>query len=366
MFDALPGSVLVVHVLPYPLSTKEVIRDPPSRRHLFFDEKIEVTVVWKISAKQADIETLLRFLELTLSAHATDAAPQGPSSAGAATNHDIFVQTQPAHKSTEILTLDTHVYTLWRITVHLKCPLARRLLRPAIYFTATLTPSTTHKPSVSKELTPFEPLPANILAPLNRTLDFSNAPIYLGEDKLNKLSPPQSSTHGTPIRGATRRAFPALQALGTTIRYVPTSERSLLLLALRLETSQHVAGTFTLKRVDARVPEAQIYSLQAAAAEADQAVREGRVAASSPESHPTLEPLNGISLPLALAAGDVIVWVYGLDAHPSGVLVEMEVSIALETGTKVEIRTEGVHEGFASLVKEGVGLGIVEGRGRDF
>ncbi|KAM3418577.1 hypothetical protein BST61_g4553 [Cercospora zeina] len=237
----------------------------PTRRNLFFDEQANILIVLKTTVKQDELHELLPYLDLVLAAHATDAVPQGSgNTASASGKHDLNSRTLGADSVDEVIMTEGHTYVVWRRQLHLSRPRAR-LQRPAIYFTANLRIAEKPQsvPSKPKEqlLKPFQPLPTNVLEPLAFGRPPGAADIYISESRITKVAPKPPNLTDTvkPIRGATRRAFPAVPAVFTRIRYSTLPDA--VIASLHLETSHIIAGTTTIHKADLSVMNADVKDL---------------------------------------------------------------------------------------------------------
>ncbi|CAK1355748.1 unnamed protein product [Cercospora beticola] len=237
----------------------------PARRNLFFDEQANILIVLKTTIKESEVRDILPYLDLILAAHATDAVPQGGgNTASASGKHDLNSRTLAADGFDDLVVTEEHTYVIWKQQLHLSRPRAR-LQRPAIYFTANLRiaeqlHSGSQRPK-EQLLKPFEPLPANVL----ESLAFSRAPgaadIYISESRITKVAPKPPNLTDTvkPIRGASRRAFPAVPAVFTRIRYSTLPDA--IIASLHLETSHVIAGTTTIHKADLNVTNADVKDL---------------------------------------------------------------------------------------------------------
>lgn len=219
-----------------------------------------------------------------LSAHATDAVPQGGGNAASASGkHDLDSKTLAADTYEQLVTVGDKAYVVWRPSLRLSRPRVR-LHRPAIYFTANLTIANENTRGLQgahpEYLKSFEPLPANVLEPLQFDPALKHTGLSLPESRITKVAPRAPRLHDAvkPIRGATRRAFPAVLALFTKIRY--SSLPDAVVASLHLETSRIIAGVVTISRVAVEV------------------------------SHAKVEHLTAFNLPLATQGGDETVVVY--------------------------------------------------------
>lgn len=248
------------------------------------DEQANVVLVLRTSEHEDRVREILPRLELVLSAHATDAVPQGSGNAASASGkYDLDSKTIAANTFEELVTVAEKTYIVWRPTLHLSRPRVR-LQRPAIYFTANLTfanESTKGSRGAQHDyLDSFEPLPANVLEPLQFDPALKNTDVSLPESRITKVAPRAPRLHDLvkPIRGATRRAFPAVPALFTKIRYSALPDA--IVASLHLETSQIIAGVVTVHYVAVEVANARV------------------------------EHLTDVNLPLATQGGDETVVVY--------------------------------------------------------
>ncbi|KAK4507696.1 hypothetical protein PRZ48_001431 [Zasmidium cellare] len=237
----------------------------PARRNLFFDEQASLLVVLKTSASEHEVRDILPNIELVLGAHATDAVPQGSGNAASAQGkHDLGSKSFPGSSYVDFVATEGRTYVIWKPTLHLSRPRAR-LQRPAIYFTANVTISSGGKGMSSvgqKEyLKSFEPLPSNVLEPLQFDPALHGSQVSLPESRITKVAP--KATHlkdaVKPIRGASKRAFPAVPAIFSKIRYSALPDA--MIASLHLETSHIIAGTVTITAVDLDVPQTKVEHL---------------------------------------------------------------------------------------------------------
>lgn len=140
-----------------------------------------------------------------------------------------------------------------------------RLQRPAVYFTASInltsTAANASRSDQSDVLNSFEPLPTNVLEPLQFDTALEGSEVYLPENRITKVLPTSASTKGDvkPIRGATKRAFPLVPALFTRIRYSTLPD--VMVASLHLEASQLVGGTIELQDVQLQVENTHVCRL---------------------------------------------------------------------------------------------------------
>jgi hypothetical protein len=235
------------------------------------DEKTSFQIVLRSSVSQDAARKLLPSLELTISAHATNAVPEGPGSAAAATGkHDIASTKSPATDDVELVTVKNHTYAIWKPTLHLVRPRVR-LHRPAVYFTATLGLNSSNSTSATTPtehyLPSFEPLPANVLEPLRHdpSLGALGRQIHVSETRVTKVSPSSSQLENTPrpLRGATKRAFPTVPAFFMRMGYSALPDA--VIASLYVEISPLITGEVRLDDVRIEVPGLAIESLNEAA-----------------------------------------------------------------------------------------------------
>nr|POE91157.1 hypothetical protein CFP56_75875 [Quercus suber] len=232
----------------------ENFRQAPSRRNLFLDERVRIIVVLKTSTSQPEIQQLLGNLTVTLAAHATDAIPQsqGSNAASASGKHDLTSITRNADDNVELVTSADNTFVVWKLDVHVVRPKAR-LQRPAVYFTANVVMRTENlgpaRKSGSAYLQAYEPLPANVLAPLHFDPALCDSKIHLSESRITKVAPtPRADDLLKPIRGASKRALPTMPALFTRIRFsaVPNA----VLASLHIEVPQVMAGAVHINDIE--------------------------------------------------------------------------------------------------------------------
>lgn len=219
----------------------------------------------KTSASEDEVRDLLPDIELVLGAHATDAVPQGNGNAASAHGkHDLGSRSFPASSYIDLVATENRTYVIWKPSLHLSRP-RTRLQRPAIYFTANVTVSSGGRgtgPVGRKEyLKSFEPLPSNVLEPLQSDPALHGSKVTLPESRITKVAPkaPHLKDAVKPIRGASKRAFPAVPALFSKIRYSALPDA--MIASLHLETSHIIAGTVTITAVDLDVPNAKVEHL---------------------------------------------------------------------------------------------------------
>ncbi|CAK3962170.1 hypothetical protein AC578_6057 [Lecanosticta acicola] len=243
----------------------EALSQVPMRRNLFFDEQANVFVILRTARPEEEVREVLPHLEFVLAAHATDAVPQGSGNAASASGkHDLNSKSFPAASFASVLSLEDTTYIIWKPILHLARPRAR-LQRPAIYFTVALTISNNVQkgPRQTQEeyLKSYEPLPVNILEPLQFDPALSRSNVYLPESRITKVAPkaPNLQDAVKPIRGASKRAFPAIPAIFSRIRYTVLADATIA--SLHLETSHVIAGTVTISDVKLSVPNAKVEHL---------------------------------------------------------------------------------------------------------
>jgi hypothetical protein len=271
------------------------------------------------------VRELLPSLEIVLAAHATDAVPQGTGNAASALGkHDITSAVIPAAEQKDFICVGDATFVVWKSTLHLTRPRAR-LQRPAVYFTANLAISrkalsSSHQPK-EEYLTPYEPLPANVLAPLNRVSEFKGKNICLPADKITKVAPkPLKRDEGVkPIRGTTKRAFPTLPALFTRLRFshLPDEVGA----SLHVEASPVIAGTFSVDRLKVEVPDADTQSNKLESA-----------------SFKALQAMADPHLPMQMHAGDETVLLYKVDTEaPTTLHVTIGARVKLDQGSETKL-----------------------------
>lgn len=268
------------------------------------DEKTSFQIVLRTSVPEETARGLLPSLDLTVSAHATNAVPEGPgNSAAASGKHDIASTKAPATDNVVLVTVKNHTYVIWKPTLHLVRPRVR-LQRPAVYFTANLgmrsSNSTTAPASEKQYLPSFEPLPANVLESLHHdpSLGSSAREIHVSETRVTKVSPSASQLEDNPrpLRGATKRAFPAVPAFFMRIGYSPLPDATIA--SLHVEISPLITGDVLLDDVRLELPGTVVQGLNEAiwpqrSKAGDEVVLLYRIERSSPEAASTA---NGMDL----------------------------------------------------------------------
>jgi hypothetical protein len=224
-----------------------------------------VLVVLKTPSSGDAVHAALPHLDLTLAAHATDAVPQASGHPAAASGkHDLSSQVIPARDAVEVIAVKDRTYVIWKTRLHLNRP-RTRLQRPAIYFTANINISHSNQKlsrrPKEKYLKSLEPLPENILEPLRFDPSMASSNVYLSESRITKVAPkaPNLADLMKPIRGATKRAFPAVPAIFTRIRYSTLPDT--IIASLHLETSPLIAGTVSITKAKLDVSSALVEDL---------------------------------------------------------------------------------------------------------
>lgn len=234
------------------------------------DEKIAFQVVLLTSITEDALQKLLPSLDLTISAHATNAVPEGPaSSATASGKHDIASTRVSASGDVYVADLKEHVYAVWKPTLHLTRP-RMRLQRPAVYFTANLNIKTGQAPPTpgpEKQYLPsFEPLPSNVLESLHHdpSLGTSGRQIHVSETRVTKVSPSASQLEDTarPLRGATKRAFPTVPAFFMRMGFSTMPDA--VIASLHVEISPLITGDLNVDDVGFEMPGMAVSSLNEA------------------------------------------------------------------------------------------------------
>ena len=110
-------------------------------------------------------------------------------------------------------------------------------------------------------MTPYEPLPANVLAPLRFDPAMAAYNDFISADLLTKGPPAAKDLYEglKPVRGASRRAFPIVPALFTRMRYSAIPDA--LIASLHVETSRLIPGTALIQSVDVEIPDAKVLDL---------------------------------------------------------------------------------------------------------
>ena len=236
----------------------------------FTDEKSSFQIVLRTSVPEDLARRLLPSLELTVSAHATNAVPEGPgNSAAASGKHDIASTKAPATSDVDVVCVKDRTYVIWKPTLHLVRPRVR-LQRPAVYFTANLgikSSSSAAAPASGKQYLPsFEPLPANVLESLHYdpSLGSSARQIHVSETRVTKVSPSASQLEDAPrpLRGATKRAFPAVPAFFMRIDYSALPDATIA--SLHVEISPLITGDVHLDDVRLELPGTEVTGLNGA------------------------------------------------------------------------------------------------------
>lgn len=212
---------------------------------------MHVLVILKTAQGEAELRHLLPSLELVLSAYATDAVPQGAGNAASASGkHDLVSKSFSGSSFVDLVSVGDNAYVIWKPSLPLSRPNAR-FQRPAIYFTATIKMglgNVSHSPKHEKEyLKTYESLPENILEPFQHDPVLCQSNIYLSETRITKIAPkaPIVGSVMKPIRGASKRAYPAVPALFTKIRFSALPDATIV--SLHVETSRLIAGVRILK-----------------------------------------------------------------------------------------------------------------------
>jgi len=312
------------------------------------DEQAAVFIVLTAVSSENELRHLLPSLEVSLDAHATDAVPQGTGNAASASGkHDI---TSKAIKGADgdIAATGDRIYVVWKSTLHLTRPRAR-LQRPAVYFTANVTLSSvaiaSSQQSLTEYLIPYEPLPGNVLAALNRTPEFRNENVYLSEDRINKVAPKSVTRDDSvkPIRGASKRAFPTLPALFARIRYIHGPRD--VVASLHIETSQVIAGSIAIERVELRVTNTSSTHHEIVVTHQAALHGEATLPGSTHSNQRSLQPVMPVSEPVHLSPGDETVLLYQLDGFvlngqkggwPS-LSISINATVKFDDGKKIQL-----------------------------
>ncbi|CZT24490.1 uncharacterized protein RCC_10215 [Ramularia collo-cygni] len=300
----------------------EELARAPGRRNLFFDEEANILVVLKTGHNETDVRQNLSSLELILSAHATDAVPQGAGNAASASGkHDLVSKSFSATSFSDVVSIGDNAYVIWKPSLPLPRPRAR-LQRPAIYFTATLKMDSSKSDGsrrIDKEyLTSYEPLPENILEPFQHDRVLGNSDVYLSETRITKIAPKPLNVESDvkPIRGASKRAYPAVPALFTKLRYSTLPDATIA--SLHVETSHLIAGTVQITEVDLSVQDLLV------------------------------EEITSLTLPLQTRGGDETIFLYkitskGNAASPTTnpqVKVSIKADAALDQGSHIDLNVD--------------------------
>lgn len=192
--------------------------------------------------------------------------PQGGGNAATPSGkHDISSRLVPAAEQVDVVSTREKTYVIWEPTLPLSRPRAR-IQRPAIYFTGNLTIAsrlsrTSERHQQVEYLASYQPLSANVLEPLQYDPSFADTNVFMSESRITKVAPraanPQDNVR--PIRGASKRAFPAVPALFTKIKYSCLPDA--IIASLHLETSQIIVGGLDIARVELSASDAQVEPL---------------------------------------------------------------------------------------------------------
>lgn len=305
---------------------RHTVLDPRSSllKHEHADEETDVLVVLKTAQSEEELRHLLPNLELVLSAHATDAVPQGAGNAASASGkHDLASKSFSGSSFVTVVSVGDNAYAIWKPILPLSRPRAR-LQRPAIYFTATLRidPSVLHNPKENQKeyLKSYEPLPENILEPFQHDPVLRHANVYLSETRITKVAPKPPSVADVvkPIRGASKRAYPAVPALFTMIRFSALPDATIA--SLHVETSRLIAGTIRLTKVNIGVRDSVV------------------------------EEITTLPLPMETRGGDETIFLYKLlrkgtlpgnvhktESTAPAVEVLIEADVALDQGSNISL-----------------------------
>lgn len=227
------------------------------------DETISIQLVLRTSSGKEAVGELLPHLDVAISAHATNAVPEGSGNAATASGkYDLTSHALPSEPVPEIVIVGDLTYAVWKAKVHLPRPRVR-LQRPAVYFTATVSLSQTaiaaSRSAARDEYLPScAPLSANLLEPLRFDPSLSSANLYLPASRITKIAPGSALTADTtkPIRGASKRAFPAIPALMLRVRYTPLPD--CIVASVHLEISQLIATGLTIHQFEMDTTDARV------------------------------------------------------------------------------------------------------------
>jgi len=300
-----------------------------------------VFVILRTTCEEVDVRDLLTSLEVILAAHATDTAPQGTGHAASVLGkQELATRSSPAVEATHIIRKGEQTFVIWKLALHLLRP-RERLQKPAIYLTGNLTlnneAADVPKSPQAEYLKPYEPLPENVLAPLNFAPEFRDKNIHLAANRITKVAPSAGRKQDgiKPVRGASRRAFPALPALFTRISYSTLPHG--LIASLHIETAEAVAGTFSVEEVTVTIPDSNPFDLpEGVKADVDEAAVQELSPQSWPKNH---QP------------GDEVVLLYKLNERQataerpvplSGLVtlnIEILATVTLDRGSKIGIET---------------------------
>ncbi|WPG99680.1 Hypothetical protein R9X50_00249900 [Acrodontium crateriforme] len=229
----------------------------PSRRNVFLDENATVLLVLKTHVDENHVRDLLPDLEVGVAAYATDAVPQASgTTASASGKYDVTSKTFNAETGVKISAGKDFTLLVWKLKLHLSRPRAR-LQRPAVYFAANITvSSSSFEPArqvKQRYLQSYESIPGNVLAPLKFDPSLVGSNIQLSEDRITKIAPTESRAEYTvkPLRATATRAFPAVPALFTKVRY--SSLPGSTIASLYIETSHAIEDHLSLKNVELKL-----------------------------------------------------------------------------------------------------------------
>lgn len=216
------------------------------------DEKVAVQIVLRSRQTRESVQEWLPRLDLTVTAHATNAVADGTTNVNpATTKHDIATEKLHGADQDAIHVFGPTCNVVWSSVLHISRPRAR-LQRPTIYFTTTVSLSK-HiaeqiKASRPEYMRSYEPSAANVLEALQFTPELSSSNLYLSDQCIKKVAPVIQHDHSLKVlRGTSKRAFPAMPVLFPRLQSTPLPDCTMT--ALHIEASQLLAGSLVLQSI---------------------------------------------------------------------------------------------------------------------
>ena len=276
-----------------------------------------------------DVRKLLPGLEITVTAHATDAVPSSSGhAASVAGKHDIATHKISGEEGVTVVSSGDHTYAIWKSNIHLTRPRAR-LHRPAVYFSAALGPTTSSNKqrleTTSSVMTPYQSAPRNVLEPLSNATEFQDKQIHLAEDRITKVAPRTAKDETSrPIRGATKRAFPIMPAIFARVRFSGLPDG--VIASLHLETPTVAIENLEVSAVDVKVLGGHEKTIS-------------RSSKGIQSSATIVSCLTDAVLPLRLSAGDEQVLLYQIatETSASTLAVNIQATVTPEDGSQIDL-----------------------------
>lgn len=238
------------------------------------DELLSVHVLLRSSVSEAILKSLLKNLEILISAHATSSAPPSnpganPSSAPKAPAKYVL-DTQPTRTEPVIFQISSQkteplsTYALWEVQLHVRHP-GQRLHKPVVHFTASANFRKVEQAAKivnpdDEYLTSASPTPEDLLQSLQLSPAYIGREIRLPVSRIQKVAPRSTLTlaETKPLKSSSKM-FPVVPAMILRVNYTQLS--TYVLASLDTEATRYVNCDIALQSIEASATDLLVQSL---------------------------------------------------------------------------------------------------------